>query len=55
MQEQIRKISLENEVLDTIVGVSIFRTNAEGKEFFWCKDHQDYGIFQEEKYVMEKI
>ncbi len=32
MQEQIRKVSLENEVLDTIVGVSIFRTNAEGKK-----------------------
>ena len=31
MQEQIRKVELGNEILDTIVGMSIFRTNIEGK------------------------
>ncbi|MFA5791834.1 MAG: NUDIX hydrolase [Candidatus Paceibacterota bacterium] len=32
MQEQIKKVELGKEVLDTIVGISIFRTNAEGKK-----------------------
>ncbi len=31
MQEQVRKVEVENEILDTVVGVSIFRTNTEGK------------------------
>src|ERR1035437_6825876 len=31
MQEQVRKVEIGNEILDTIVGVSIFRVNEEGQ------------------------